>query len=136
MSFSFDNEAVDVINEINMTPLVDVMLVLLIVFIVTVPVMKQSVGVDLPRANAPSAIHQPDALQLSISANGDYRLDGLPVSPATLNERLAAAAARSPQPALHLHGDKAVRYEHVAQAMAAARQAGLLRVGLMTLTQP
>lgn len=132
MSFSVDDGSGEVMNEINMTPLVDVMLVLLIVFIVTVPVMKHTVTVDLSKAAAQAAQRQPDALQLSISADGIYSLGDEPISAYALDEKLVQAAGHSPQPALHLHGDKSVRYEHVAHAIAAAKRAGLAHVGLMT----
>jgi biopolymer transport protein ExbD len=136
MSFSIDDNAQDVMNEINMTPLVDVMLVLLIVFIITVPAMKHAVAINLPQASAAPMTKQPDALQLTIDAQGIYRLDNKTLDSAELAERLAGAAALSPQPALHVQGDQAVRYEHVALVMAAARRAGLTQVGLLTLPAP
>jgi biopolymer transport protein ExbD len=122
----------EVMHEINMTPLVDVMLVLLIIFIITVPVMKHAVNIDLPRASHAASISKPDTLRLSIDAQGRYFLNDMPVSDEALSPQLQAAAAQNPPPDLHIRGDKAVRYERVAQAMAAAQQAGLRKIGFIT----
>ena len=122
----------EVMHEINMTPLVDVMLVLLIIFIITVPVMKHAVNIDMPRASNAAIISKPDTLRLSIDAQGRYFLNDMPVSDEALSPQLQAAAAQNPPPDLHIRGDKAVRYERVAQAMAAAQQAGLRKIGLIT----
>ncbi len=122
----------DVLSEINMIPLIDVMLVLLIVFIITVPVMKHSVNVDLPRASSQPSEDKPDAVRLSIDADGLYHWNETPVDDAALRERLDAAARQVPPPELHIRGDKAARYERVAQAMAAAQSAGVTRIGFVT----
>src|SRR4051812_15099944 len=132
MAFGTQDETDEVMNEINMTPLVDVMLVLLIIFIITVPVMKHSVNIDLPRAtNEPQNI-KPETMRLSVDAAGDYFLNENRISDEELAPQLKAAAAKNPQPDLHIRGDKAVRYERVAQAMAAAQQAGLRKIGFIT----
>ena len=126
----------DVMNEINMTPLVDVMLVLLIIFIITVPVMKHSVNVDLPRAtNQPEDV-KPETVRLSVAADGQYYWNGSQVTDDDLLPRLQAEAAKQPQPDLHIRGDKEVRYERVAQAMAAAQRAGVRKIGFVTDPQP
>ncbi|MEP6966247.1 MAG: biopolymer transporter ExbD, partial [Polaromonas sp.] len=122
----------EVMNEINMTPLVDVMLVLLIIFIITVPVMKHSVNVDLPRASSEQQVIKPETVRLSVDAQGGYYINDGKISDEELVPRLRAAAAQNPQPDLHIRGDKAVRYERVAQAMAAAQQAGLHKIGFIT----
>ena len=134
---SFDvGDSDEVMNEINMTPLVDVMLVLLIIFIITVPVMKHAVNVDLPRAsNQPEQV-KPETVRLSVQADGTYYWNDNRVSDDALPALLAAEAARNPQPDLHIRGDKAVRYERVAQAMAAAQQAGLRKIGFITEPKP
>jgi biopolymer transport protein ExbD len=108
------------------------MLVLLIIFIITVPVMKHAVNIDLPRASHAASISKPDTLRLSIDAQGRYFLNDMPVSDEALSPQLQAAAAQNPPPDLHIRGDKAVRYERVAQAMAAAQQAGLRKIGFIT----
>jgi biopolymer transport protein ExbD len=132
MAFGTQDDADEVMNEINMTPLVDVMLVLLIIFIITVPVMKHAVSVDLPRAvNQPELI-KPETVRLSVAAEGDYFWNGTPIDDSELTSRLQTEAAKDPQPELHINGDKAVRYERVAQAMAAAQRAGVRKIGFIT----
>ncbi len=132
MAFGTQDDADEVMNEINMTPLVDVMLVLLIIFIITVPVMKHSVNVDLPRAtNQPEQV-KPETLRLSVAADGSYYWNGQAVADAELAARLQDEAAKEPQPDLHIRGDKEVRYERVAQVMAAAQRAGLRKIGFVT----
>ncbi len=132
MAFGTQDDTDEVMNEINMTPLVDVMLVLLIIFIITVPVMKHSVNIDLPLASNEVQITKPETLRLSVDAQGRYFLNETPVADDELAPQLKAAAAKSPQPDVHIRGDKAVRYERVAQAMAAAQQAGLRKIGFIT----
>ncbi|HBH39084.1 MAG TPA: biopolymer transporter ExbD [Curvibacter sp.] len=132
MAFGTQDDTDEVMNEINMTPLVDVMLVLLIVFIITVPVMKHSVNVDLPQASSQREQVKPETLNLSVDASGNYFINESRVSDADLPRLLQAEAARQPQPDLHIRGDKAVRYERVAQAMAMAQQAGLRKIGFIT----
>jgi biopolymer transport protein ExbD len=136
MSFGMQDAAGDgdteVMNEINMTPLVDVMLVLLIIFIITVPVMKHAVNVELPTASSQPQQVKPETLQLSVDAQGGYFLNQSPVAAEALSSQLQAEAAKEPQPELHIRGDKAVRYEFVAQAMASAQQAGLRKIGFIS----
>ena len=122
----------DVMNEINMTPMVDIMLVLLIIFIITVPVMKHSVNIDLPRASNEAQNIKPETIRLSVDAQGAYFLNEAQIADADLAPRLKQASAQNPQPELHIRGDKNVRYERVAQAMAAAQQAGLRKIGFIT----
>jgi biopolymer transport protein ExbD len=136
MAFGTQDDTDDVMNEINMTPLVDVMLVLLIIFMITVPVMKHSVEVDLPRANSQPQDVKPQTVRLTVDAKGQYWWNEAPVSDQDLPRMLRAAAARDPQPELHIRGDKDVRYERVAQAMSAAQQAGLRRIGFITEPKP
>jgi biopolymer transport protein ExbD len=132
MAFGTQDETDEVMNEINMTPLVDVMLVLLIIFIITVPVMQQSVNVSLPQATSAPQDLRPEAVRLSVDAQGGYFWNDAPLADGELPGRLRAAAQREPQPDLHIRGDKDVRYERVAQAMAAAQQAGLRKIGFIT----
>jgi len=135
MAFGTPNNIADddeVMNEINMTPMVDIMLVLLIIFIITIPVMKHAVNIDLPRASNVVQSIKPETVRLSVDAEGQYFLNETRVAYDTLATQLKAAAAQEPQPDLHIRGDKAVRYERVAQAMAAAQQAGLRKIGFIT----
>ena len=124
MAFGTQDDTDEVMNEINMTPLVDVMLVLLIIFIITVPVMKHAVNIDLPRATNQPQDAKPETIRLSVDASGSFFWNDEAVDDAGLAVRLKAEAAKSPQPELHIRGDKDVRYERVAQAMAAAQVAG------------
>ncbi len=132
MAFGTQDETDEVMNEINMTPLVDVMLVLLIIFIITVPVMKHSVEIDLPRATAQPQDPKPETVRLSVDAQGQYWWNERQVAEADLPRLLKVEAAKAPQPDLHIRGDKAVRYEKVATAMAAAQSAGLRKIGFIT----
>jgi biopolymer transport protein ExbD len=136
MAFGTQDETDDVMNEINMTPLVDVMLVLLIIFIITVPVMKHSVNIDLPRASNRAQDARPETVRLSVDAEGHYYWNDGRIGDADLERRLRVEAARQPQPELHIRGDRAVRYERVAQAMAAAQQSGLRKIGFITEPKP
>ena len=132
MVFGTQDEPDEVMNEINMTPLVDVMLVLLIIFIVTIPVMKHTVNIDLPRATNQQQDQKPETVRLSVDATGAYFWNENRVEDAALPELLKAQAAKNPQPDLHIRGDKNVRYERVAQAMATAQQAGVKKIGFIT----
>ena len=132
MAFGTQDDTDEVMNEINMTPLVDVMLVLLIIFIITVPVLQHSVNIDLPRASNEVEITKPATIRLSVDAQGRYFINDAVLADEELAPRLKAAAAQNPQPELHIRGDKSVRYERVAQAMAAAQQAGLRKIGFIT----
>ena len=122
----------DVMNEINMTPMVDIMLVLLIIFIITIPVMKHSVNIDLPHAANEAQNIKPETIRLSVDAQGAYYVNETAVADEALGAQLKVAAVQNPQPVLHIRGDKAVRYERVAQAMALAQQAGLRKIGFIT----
>jgi biopolymer transport protein ExbD len=136
MAFGTQDDTDEVMNEINMTPFVDVMLVLLIIFIITVPVMKHAVNVDLPRASSQREEAKPQTVRLSVQADGTYYWNESKVTDEALTGLLRAEAAKNPQPDLHIRGDKAVRYERVAQALAAAQQAGLRKIGFITEPKP
>ncbi len=132
MAFGTQDEPDEVMNEINMTPLVDVMLVLLIIFIITVPVMKHAVSVELPQASSERELTKPETILFSVAADGTYYWNDQKIADAEVEPRLSAEAAKVPQPELHIHGDKAVRYERVAKAMSAAREAGVRKIGFVT----
>ena len=136
MAFGTQDELDEVMNEINMTPLVDVMLVLMIIFIITIPVMKHAVNVDLPRATNLQQDVKPETVRLSVDASGAYYWNEGRVEDSALPALLKAQAAKDPQPDLHIRGDKDVRYERVAQAMAAAQQAGVKQIGFITEPKP
>jgi biopolymer transport protein ExbD len=118
--------------EINVTPLVDVMLVLLVIFIITAPLLASAIKLDLPDAKAPAANAASDAVKLSIDADGRVFWNDEPLGEGELAPRLAAAARQSPQPELHLRADKRTRYERIAAVLSAAQEAGLARIGFVT----
>ena len=121
--------------EINMVPLIDVMLVLLVIFIITAPLLTHAVKVDLPKASsAPNIVHE--NVQLAIRANGDVYWNGQLVETSQLPSRMAAAAKLDPQPELHLRADRTTPYEKVAQVMSTAARAGLTKIGFVTEPRP
>lgn len=119
-------------NEINMTPLVDVMLVLLIVFMVTIPVIRHAVKIDLPHASSQKEETKPAQVSVSVQADGTIVWDKTPIDLDTLRAKIAAAAQQQPQPELHLNADRKVPYEKVAQVMSAAQAGGLTKIGFVT----
>ena len=128
-----NDEADGLMSEINMTPLVDVMLVLLIVFMVTIPVLHHAVRIDLPHASSQKENTKPVQIDLAIAADGTVLWNGTPVDEATLRAKIAAAAQAQPQPELHLSADRKVMYEKVAQVMSAAQQGGIVKIGFVTV---
>jgi biopolymer transport protein ExbD len=118
--------------DINVTPMVDVMLVLLVIFIITAPLFTHAVKLDLPAAQSAPAPEKPETVTLSIDPVGAIFWNDAPVSQADLPARMAAAAQKQPQPELQLRADKATRYEVIAQVMATAQSNGLTRLGFVT----
>jgi biopolymer transport protein ExbD len=98
--------------------------------------MKHAVNVDLPRASSQREQVKPETVRLSVQADGSYYWNEARVADEALPALLQAEAAKDPQPDLHIRGDKAVRYERVAQALAAAQQAGLRKIGFITEPKP
>lgn len=132
MAIGTQEDSDAMLGEINMIPFIDVMLVLLIIFIITVPVIKHAVNIDLPSASNEKVQDKPDNIRLAIDADGAYFWNEQRVEDAELANRLGLAAGQIPQPELHIRGDKAVRYERVAMAMAAAQRAGVRKIGFIT----
>ena len=132
MAFGTQDDNDEVMHEINMTPFVDIMLVLLIIFIITIPVMKHAVNIELPRASHQPQDAKPQTIRLTVDAEGKYFWNDVAVDEAKLNSLLQAEAQKKPQAPLHIRGDRAVRYERVAQAMAAAQRAGMTQIGFIT----
>ena len=118
--------------EINTTPLVDVMLVLLIIFIITIPVMNQSVKIDLPRASSQPQDLKPENINLDIDAQGQIFWNREAIDASQLQIRIATAAQKTPQPELHLRAERTTQYEKVAQVMAVAQTGGLSKIGFIT----
>jgi len=137
---SFSNPSGDqgddpLMTEINMTPLVDVMLVLLIIFIITLPVIHQAVKVDLPKANSARNETKPESVQVSIDARGQIFWNSSPIDLPTFVGYAETAAQKEPQPEINLRADKEVRYDSVAQVLAASKRAGLTKLGFITEPQ-
>ncbi len=122
------------VAEINTTPLVDVMLVLLVIFMITLPLITHRLAVDLPEteANAPSASANPAPVELGIDANGQLFWNGVALGEADLEPRLQETARGEPKPELHLYADKGTPYQRLAEVMAAAQRNGLTRIGFIT----
>jgi biopolymer transport protein ExbD len=136
MAIGTQQDSDDMMSEINMIPFIDVMLVLLIIFIITVPVIKHAVNIELPQASMEKVLDKPENIRLSVDAEGNYFWNDQRVDDADFATRLTAAAAQEPQPELHIRGDKAVRYERVAQAMATAQRSGVRKIGFITEPAP
>jgi biopolymer transport protein ExbD len=132
MAIGTRDDSDQVLSEINMIPFIDIMLVLLIIFIITVPVIKHAVNIDLPQASHQKLQDKRQNIRLAVAADGSYFWNDTRVADADLPQRLIAAAAQEPQPELHIRGDRAVRYERVAQALAAAQRAGVRKIGFVT----
>jgi biopolymer transport protein ExbD len=120
------------LSEINMTPLVDVMLVLLIIFMLTVPVLTQAVRLDLPRATAGPATARPDAVTLSVDRAGSVFWNGEALDSTALAARLAELARRGPDTDVQLRADRHTEYQHVMAVMAAAQRNGIDRISFIT----
>ncbi|MDP3583643.1 MAG: biopolymer transporter ExbD [Thiobacillus sp.] len=120
------------IAEINMIPLIDVMLVLLIIFIITAPLLTHAIKLDLPQAASQPSPQQADTIQLSIQADGTVFWDTEAVDADTWRARMTAAAQQTPQPEIHLRADGDLAYRHVARIMADASRAGLVKLGFVT----
>ena len=121
--------------EINMIPLIDVMLVLLVIFIITAPLMTHAVKVDLPRASSTPIDQKPTTIKLSVKADGSVYWNAEPVDAAAMRRKMAAAAQATPQPELHLRADGELAYKNVAELMSAAAASGLTKLGFVTAPQ-
>jgi biopolymer transport protein ExbD len=118
--------------DMNVVPLVDVMLVLLVIFIVTAPLLIHAVKIDLPKASSSVNVSKPEHIELGIRDNGDLFWNGEPIVPTDLGQRLAVEAARVPQPEMHIRADRHAYYERVAEVLALAAKAGLVRIGFVS----
>ena len=119
------------VADINTTPLIDVMLVLLVMIIITIPVQLHAVNLHLPVGNPPPADHKPEVVQIDIAPGGSLAWNGTPVvDAADLHARLVAAAAQPEQPEMHVRPDQAAKYDAFATVMVAVNQAGLTKVGV------
>jgi len=120
-------------SEINTTPLVDVMLVMLIIFLITIPVITQSVKVDLPKAaNIPTQT-KPENINIAVDAEGNvYWNTAMVPTQEALLDRLKSIAVLDPQPEVHVRGDRATAYEHIGRVIVLVQRAGIQKVGFIT----
>ena len=118
-------------SEINVTPLVDVMLVLLVIFMLTAPLLTSAVRLDLPSAEAPPAASTPTALTLALDTHGAIFLNDRPVTPEQLRQRLQEVARAHPDTELQLRADQSLAYGKVVEVMAQVQKAGLSRIGFV-----
>jgi biopolymer transport protein ExbD len=122
--------------DINMTPLIDVMLVLLVIFIITAPLFTHAIRLDLPKVAAAPARQTPQTISLSIDAAGKIYWNAQPISLDRMRAELMQEGKRADQPEIHLRAERSTRYEVIAQVMGAAQQAGLERIGFVTEPPP
>ncbi|MFM2008610.1 MAG: hypothetical protein RIR02_560 [Pseudomonadota bacterium] len=118
--------------EINVTPMVDVMLVLLVIFIITAPLFTHAVKLDLPNAQSTAAPEKPETITLSINAEGKLFWNNAEINDQELNNRFVIAAQKTPTPELHLRADKSTRYEVIAKVMAGAQNNGISKIAFVT----
>ncbi|MBN3265852.1 biopolymer transporter ExbD [Bordetella bronchiseptica] len=135
---SFDNKGSGshTVSEINMVPLIDVMLVLLVIFIITAPLLAHSIRINIPQVSAQQIEEEPKTVDLAIDANGALFWDEKPVSIDDLPNRFKAIAGDKPQAEIRIRADQATRYETLAQVMASARRSGMTRIGFITSPAP
>lgn len=136
MAINFSQSEDELLASINTTPLVDVMLVLLIIFLITVPVVTHTVPVQLPRETNQPTQTRPQNINISVDANGNLywslqKLSGV----AELQKRLLAVSGEQPQPEVHIWGDRNAHYQAVGEVLLAAQRAGIQKVGFITQPQ-
>lgn len=119
-------------SEINTTPLVDVMLVLLVIFIITAPLLTHAVKIDLPQASSQPIEQKPEIISISVDGTGQMYWNDTPLVDGELQTRLQQAAKSEPQPELHIRADKETRYQILARIMADAQTAGIQKLGFVS----
>ncbi|MEI7298280.1 biopolymer transporter ExbD [Paraburkholderia tropica] len=122
----------EVIAAINTTPLVDVMLVLLIIFLITIPVVTHTVPVQLPKETVTPLQTKPDSIEIAVNRDGDLFWNEQRVDATTLLARLKTASVKQPQPEVHVRGDEASRYEPIGRVVTACERAGITKVSFIT----
>ena len=136
MSFEMSADTDDGINEINMTPFVDVMLVLLVIFIVTIPVVKQAIELDLPNEAGTVLQENTETIEISVNESGEFFYDGILVSDEDLSLKFKLLNEQkshlpSDNPSIQIRGDQNVKYARIATVMALAQRNGLNRIGFV-----
>lgn len=123
-------------SEINTTPLVDVMLVLLVIFIITAPLLTHAVKIDLPQATSQPLEEKPEVIDLAVDADGKIYWNDSEIEQATLASRMQEEAAKQQQPELQIRADRNTRYQVLADVLAKAQMAGMKKVGFVSQPQP
>lgn len=137
ISIATDDQEDEVVSAINTTPLVDVMLVLLIIFLITIPVVTQTIPVDLPKESNQPRQTKPENINLSVDRQGRVFWNEEPVAnPEQLVERLTGAVGSDAQVEVQIRGDLAGRYEHVGRVVLACQRAGISKIGFVTEPPP
>ena len=134
---SADGDEEEMNSTINTTPLVDVMLVLLIIFLITIPVVTQSIKLELPKERNVPTQTKPENIVIAVNRDGEmyWNIERLP-DIETLVTRLKTVSVKEPQPEVHIRGDSEVRYESVGRVVVACQRAGILKVGFITEPPP
>ncbi|HXE56248.1 MAG TPA: biopolymer transporter ExbD [Tepidisphaeraceae bacterium] len=126
------DEEDDINSTINTTPLVDIMLVLLIIFLITIPVVIKSVPITLPVASNIVTITKPENITIAVDKGGNYYWNDAPVSNDELLDMLKTAAVKVPQPEVHIRGDREARFEAIGRVLADLQRSAILKVGFIT----
>ncbi|PLZ00892.1 biopolymer transporter ExbD [Burkholderia sp. WAC0059] len=132
MNVGQEDDDDEVIAAINTTPLVDVMLVLLIIFLITIPVVTHTVPVQLPKETVTPLQTKPDSIEIAVNKDGDFFWNEKLVDAPTLLARLKAASVQQPQPEVHVRGDQATRYEFIGRVITECERAGIAKVSFIT----
>ncbi|WKU18692.1 ExbD/TolR family protein [Advenella alkanexedens] len=131
-SFDQKNNANHMVSEINMVPLIDVMLVLLVIFIITAPLLAHSIKIDVPQVSSTPVTEDPKSIDLAIDAQGGIFWNESPIPEASLREMFISQAKEVPQPEIRIRADANTRYEQLARIMAMAKGSGLKKLGFIT----
>jgi biopolymer transport protein ExbD len=132
MSVGGDGDEDEVISSINTTPLVDVMLVLLIIFLITIPVVTHTVKLELPKQTVMPLQTQPKSIEIAVNRDGDFFWYEQHVDAPTLLARLKTASTQTPQPEVHIRGDQNTRYEFIGRVITSCERAGIAKVSFIT----
>jgi biopolymer transport protein ExbD len=137
MSIGSSGEEDEVVSTINTTPLVDVMLVLLIIFLITIPVVTQTIAMSLPKETNIARQTKPENIEVSVNKDGDVFWNGQAVADnEALFQRLKKIAVLNPQPEIHIRGDEKSRYESIGRVVFACQRAAILKISFVTEPPP
>ncbi len=128
-----EGEHTQPLSEINTTPLVDVMLVLLVIFIITAPLLTHAVKIDLPQATSQPIVDKPEIVSIAINETGQLFWNDLPLVKGELKQNLRRIASHKPQPELQIRADKVTRFQVLAEVMADAQNAGVTKLGFVSV---